>query len=65
MKTFYISKRYGAVIEGTKRDAIFRNGKYWDLNIISILEDDFRRIQNRRKGLAQGKKDTEAKEVER
>ena len=34
-------KKCGWTIEGTKREAIFKNGQYHDLNIVGILKEDY------------------------
>ena len=37
-------QRFGAKKEGVLREAIFKNGEYYDLHLFSILEDDWSKI---------------------
>jgi RimJ/RimL family protein N-acetyltransferase len=44
-------RRLGFVTEGRARDAIWRDGRFWDEILMSILEDDWRTVRGRALGL--------------
>jgi RimJ/RimL family protein N-acetyltransferase len=46
-------RRLGFVTEGRARDAIWRDGRFWDEILMSMLEDDWRALRGRALGLEQ------------
>ena len=39
-------EKCGWVVEGVKRDAVFKNGKYFDELQVAILKDEYERLKN-------------------
>ena len=41
-------EKCGYRVEGVQRDAIYKDGRYRNLTLLGILEDDFRRVASER-----------------